>query len=78
MVVVAVLVVVVVQQQSKVYIQTCALLYIAAFPCIPNCPGIMSQLITGKYVVKFERNSFRVQLTARGIATCFASAQPKV
>jgi len=28
-------------------------------------------------VIKFERNSFRVQLSARGIATCFASAQPK-
>ncbi len=36
----------------------------------------MSQLITGNYVIKFERNSFRVQLSARGIATCFASAQP--
>ncbi len=39
--------------------------------------GIMSQLITGDYVIKFERNSFRVQLSARGIAICFASAQPK-
>jgi len=66
-----------VQQESKVCIQTCALLYIAAFPCIPNCHGIMSHLITGDYVIKFERNSFRVQLSARGIATCFASAQPK-
>ena len=28
-------------------------------------------------MIKFERNSFRVQLSARGIATCFASAQPK-
>jgi len=65
------------QQESKVCIQTCALLYIAAFPCIPNCHGIMSHLITGDYVIKFERNSFRVQLSARGIATCFASAQPK-
>jgi len=37
----------------------------------------MSQLITGNYVIKFERNSFRVQLSARGIATCFALAQPK-
>jgi len=37
----------------------------------------MSQLITGNYVIKFERNSFRVQLSARGIATCFASAQSK-
>ncbi len=37
----------------------------------------MSQLITGDYVIKFERNSFRVQLSARGIAICFASAQPK-
>jgi len=37
----------------------------------------MSQLITGNYVIKFERNTFRVQLSARGIATCFASAQPK-
>jgi len=37
----------------------------------------MSQLITGDYVMKFERNSFRVQLSARGIAICFASAQPK-
>jgi len=45
------------------------LLYIAAFLCIPNCLGIMSQLITGDYVIKFERNSFRVQLSARGIAT---------
>ncbi len=35
-----------VQQQSKVCIQTFALLYIAAFLCIPNCLGIMSQLIT--------------------------------
>jgi len=56
---------------------TCALLYIAAFCCTPDCHGIMSQLITGNYVIKFERNSFRVQLSARGIATCFASAQPK-
>ncbi len=38
------------QQQSKVCIQTFALLYIAAFPCIPNCLGIKSQLITGNYV----------------------------
>ena len=37
----------------------------------------MSQLITGNYVIKFERNSVRVQLSARGIATCFALAQPK-
>ena len=66
-----------VQQQSKVCIQTCALLYIAAFCSTPNCHGIVSQLITGNYVIKFERNSFRVQLSARGIATCFASAQPK-
>ncbi len=66
-----------VQQQSKVCIQTCALLYIAAFCCTPNCHGIVSQLITGNYVIKFERNSFRVQLSARGIATCFASAQPQ-
>ncbi len=66
-----------IQQESKVCIQTCALLYIAAFPCIPNCHGIMSHLITGDYVIKFERNSFRVLLSARGIATCFASAQPK-
>ncbi len=66
-----------IQQQSKVCIQTCALLYIAAFCCTPNCHGIVSQLITGNYVIKFERNSFRVQLSARGIATCFASAQPK-
>jgi len=65
-----------VQQQSKVCIQACAWLYIAAFCCTPNCHGIMSQLITGNYVIKFERNSFRVQLSARGIATCFASAQP--
>ena len=56
---------------------TCALLYIAAFCCTPDCHGIMSQLITGNYVIKFVRNSFRVQLSARGIATCFASAQPK-
>ena len=62
------------QQESKVCIQTCALLYIAAFPCIPNCHGIMSQLITENYVIKFERNSFRAQLSARDI---FASAQPK-
>ncbi len=66
-----------IQQQSKVCIQTCALLYIAAFCCTPNCHGIVSQLITGKYVIKFERNSFRVQLSARGIATCFALAQPQ-
>jgi len=37
----------------------------------------MSQLITRNYVIKFERNSFRIQLSARGIATCFAKAQPK-
>jgi len=37
----------------------------------------MSQLITGDYVFKYERNSFRVQLSARGTAICFASAQPK-
>ena len=48
------------------------------FPCIPNCPGIMSQLISGNYMIKFERNSFRVQLSAGGIATCFALAQPNV
>ncbi len=42
-----------VQQQSKVCIQTFALLYIAAFLCIPNCLGTMSQLITGDYVIKF-------------------------
>jgi len=64
------------QQQSKVCIQTFALLYIAAFLCIPNCLGIMSQLITGDYVINFERNSFRVQLSARGIAICFASLPP--
>ena len=63
------------QQQSKVCIQTFALLYIAAFLCIPDCLGIMS---TGDYVIKFERNSFRVQLSARGIAICFASAQAQV
>ena len=56
--------------QQKVCIQTCALLYIGAFCCTPNCHGIVSQLITGNYVI-------RVQLSARGIATCFASAQPK-
>ena len=56
------------QQQSKVCIQACALLYIAAFCCTPNCHGIMSQLITENHVIKFERNSFRVQLSARGIA----------
>ncbi len=67
----------IVQQQSKVCIQTCALLYIAAFCCTANCHGIVSQLITGNYVIKFKRNSFRFQLSARGIATCFASAQPK-
>ncbi len=49
-----------VQQQSKVCIQACALLYIAAFCCTPNCHGIVSQLITGNYVIKLERNSFRV------------------
>ena len=65
------------QATAAVCIQTCALLYIAAFCCTPNCHGIMSQLITGNYVIKFERISFRVQLSARGIATCFASAQPK-
>ena len=64
------------QQQSKVCIQTCALLYIAAVCSTPNCHGIVSQLITGNYVIKFERNSFTVQLSARGIATCFVSAQP--
>ncbi len=64
-----------VQQQSKVCIQACALLYIAAFCCTPNCHGIMSQLITGNHVIKFERNSFRVQLSARGIATCFAQTK---
>ena len=37
----------------------------------------MSQLITGNYVIKFERNSFRVQLSARGIATCFALSAAK-
>ena len=57
--------------------QTCALLYIAAIYCTPDCHGIVSQLITGNYVIKFERDSFKVQLSARGIATCFASAQPK-
>ncbi len=38
----------------KVCIQTFALLYIAAFPCIPNCLGIMSQLITGLYVINLK------------------------
>ncbi|KAA6426481.1 MAG: hypothetical protein FRX49_03592 [Trebouxia sp. A1-2] len=37
----------------------------AAFPCIPNCHCIMSHPITGDYVIKFERNSFEVQLSAR-------------
>ncbi len=68
---------IIVQQQSKVCMQTCALLYIAAIYCTPDCHGIVSQLITGNYVIKFERDSFKVQLSARGIATCFASAQPK-
>ncbi|KAA6422550.1 MAG: hypothetical protein FRX49_07411 [Trebouxia sp. A1-2] len=36
----------------------------------------MSHPISGNYVIKFERNSFRVQLSTRGIPTCFASAQP--
>ncbi len=57
--------------------RTFSLLYIAAFPCTPNCPGIMSQLITGNYVIEFQRNSFRVQVPASATATCFASAQPK-
>ena len=56
-----------IQQQSKVCIQTFALLYIAAFSCIPNCLDIMGQLSTGDYVIKFERNSLTVQLSARGI-----------
>ncbi len=57
-----------IQQQSKVCIQIFELLYIAAFPCIPDCLGIMSQLIIGDYVIKFGRKSFslRVQLSARG------------
>ncbi len=65
------------QQQSKVCIQTFALLYIAAFPCIPNCLGIMDQLITGNYVIKFEKNSFRVQLSARGYSNllCLGAAE---
>ena len=58
--------------------QTCALLYIAAIYCTPDCHGIVSQLITGNYVIKFERDSFKVQLSARGIATCFALAQPRL
>ncbi len=53
------------------------MLYIAAFPCIPNCLEIMSQLITGDDLIKLGRNSFRVQLSVRGIAICFAPAQPK-
>ncbi len=28
-------------------------------------------------MIKFERKSFKVQLSARGIGICFASAQPK-
>ena len=58
------------QTSKVVVIQTCALLYmhVAAFPCIPTCHGIMSHLITGGYMIKFERNSFRVQLSARLIA----------
>ncbi|KAA6421309.1 MAG: hypothetical protein FRX49_08795 [Trebouxia sp. A1-2] len=35
----------------------------------------MSHPITGDYVINFERNSFRVQLSAG--YTSFASAQPK-
>ncbi len=35
----------------------------------------MSHPITGDHMIKFVRNSFRDQLSARGIATCFASAQ---
>ena len=64
-----------IQQQSKVCIQTCAELYIAAFPCIPNCHCIMSHPITWDYEIKFERNSFRVQLSARGIPTYEPKAQ---
>ena len=37
----------------------------------------MSQLTTEDYVIKLERNSFRVGLSARGLAICFVSAQPK-
>ncbi len=48
-----------------------------SIPLHPQLPWHMSQLITGDYVIKFERNSFRVQLSARGIAICFASAQRK-
>jgi hypothetical protein len=89
-----------VQQQSKVCIQTFALLYSfcctlqhsavillhfavhCSIPLHPQLPWYhesaeLTQLITGDYVIKFERNSFRVQLSARGIAICFASAQPK-
>jgi len=40
-------------------------------------PQLPCQPITGDYVIKFERNSFRVQLSARGIAICFASALPR-
>ena len=51
------------QLQSKVCIQARALLYIAAFFCIPNYSGIMSQLTTWDYVTKFESQRFRVQLS---------------
>ncbi len=62
------------QKSASKHVHCCTLQH---FPASPNCHGIMSQLITRNYVIKFERNSFRVQLSARGIATCFASAQPK-
>ena len=52
-----------VQRQSKVCIQARALLYIVAFFCIPNYPGVMSQLTIGDYVTKFESQRFRVQLS---------------
>ena len=42
-------------------------LYIVALFCIPNYPGVMSQLTTGDYVTKFESQRFRVQLSGAGL-----------
>ncbi len=62
------------QKSASKPLQCCTLQHSLASP---NCLGIMSQLITGDYVIKFERNSLRAQLSARDITICFASAQPK-
>ena len=49
----------------------------SSIPCIPKCPGIMSQLITGNYVIKLKgiASEFSCQ---RGVQQSALLWQPKV